>query len=64
MPFGLATRVIGKPLWFIESLTRVRLPSRTGRWICRLGLATRFYYYWADLARYYPEEICMEEVKR
>jgi UDP-N-acetylglucosamine:LPS N-acetylglucosamine transferase len=38
IPFGFAARILGKPLWFIESVTRIRMPSRTGHWIFRLGL--------------------------
>jgi hypothetical protein len=61
IPFGIAARIMGKPLWFIESVTRVCKPCRAGHWISRLGLGTRFYYYWTDLAGYYPDGICMEE---
>lgn len=64
LPFGMAARILGKPLWFIESVTRSRMPSRTGHWISRLGLGTQFYYYWNGLERYYPKGSCMEESKR
>jgi glycyl-tRNA synthetase alpha subunit len=61
IPFGIAARIIGKPLWFIESVTRARRPCRTGYWISRLGLGRRLYYDWADLDGYYPDGICIEE---
>lgn len=61
IPFGIAARITGKPLWFIESATRIRQPCRTGQWISRFSIAKRLYYYWIDLAGYYPDGICMEE---
>ena len=54
IPFGIAAKLLGIPMWFAESLTRVERPSRTGKWIYRGRLSTRFFYYWPDLADYYP----------
>lgn len=53
LPFGLAGRCLGQPLWFVESCTRVHGPSRTGTWLHRLRLATQFFYAWPTLARHY-----------
>lgn len=55
LPFALVGRMLGIPLWFTESLTRVRTPSRTGRWLSRLGLCGRFFYYWPELSPFYPK---------
>ena len=64
IPFAIAGRILGTPLWFMESLTRISGPSRTGYWIYRLGLAVRFYYYWRDLARHYGGGYSMEKPQR
>lgn len=61
VPFGIAARILRKPLWFVESFTRVRIPCRTGVLVSQLRLATRNYYYWPELARHYTKGICIEE---
>jgi UDP-N-acetylglucosamine:LPS N-acetylglucosamine transferase len=57
IPFGIVGRLHGIPLWHVESLTRVNNPSRTGRWVYRLGVCQRFYYYWPELSPCYPRGI-------
>jgi UDP-N-acetylglucosamine:LPS N-acetylglucosamine transferase len=61
VPFGLAGRLIQRPLWFVESITRVRHPCRTGKWVYRLWLYSKFFYFWPDLGRHYPRGICAQE---
>jgi UDP-N-acetylglucosamine:LPS N-acetylglucosamine transferase len=53
VPFGLVGRVLGIPFVFIETATRVRQPSLTGRIMYRL--ASRFFYQWPELSRSYPK---------
>jgi UDP-N-acetylglucosamine:LPS N-acetylglucosamine transferase len=60
LPFALAARLLNQPVWYVESVTRVRTPSRTGRWIARLRVAARLYYYSPDLRAYYPSGTCIE----
>lgn len=60
IPFALACRILGRPLWFIESVTRVRRPSRTGAWLHRLRLATELFYYWPTLRSFFPRGICFQ----
>lgn len=64
LPFGIVTRLTGTEMWFVESITRMKVPSRTGRWIYRLRLASRFYYYSRGLAKYCPNGICMENTRQ
>lgn len=64
VPFGLAARVMRVPLWHVESITRMRTPSRTGKLVSRLRLASRFYYYSRDLSPHYPRGICIEDSLR
>lgn len=61
IPFAIAARILHKPLWFVESITRAKHPSRTALWVCRFRLSKRFYYYWTDLAPYFHHGICIEE---
>jgi hypothetical protein len=50
----LAARALGvKRTVFIESVTRVRKPTLTGRIISGLRLADRFFVQWPHLARMY-----------
>ena len=49
VPFGAAARVMRVPLFFVESMTRIKTPSRTGRLIQRLCLARRHYVQWPTL---------------
>src|SRR5262249_897279 len=55
IPAGLAAKLLGIPIWYAESLTRVERPSRTGRWMYVGCLATQFFYHWPRLAVYYPQ---------
>lgn len=64
IPFGIAARMLRRPLWFAESITRAKRPSRTASWVCRLRLSTRFYYYWKGLDIYIRHGICMEAIQR
>lgn len=50
VPFGAAARLVGVPLFFVESMTRVRRPSRTGRLVAFFRLARRHYVQWQSLA--------------
>lgn len=63
VPFGIAARLLRKRMWFAESITRMKVPSRTARWIVKLGLASRLYFYSTDLAKYFPRGICMERTR-
>jgi len=49
VPLMAAARLAGIPTIFVESLTRVRELSLTGRVIRRLRLAERFYVQWPEL---------------
>jgi len=51
IPLFIAGRVFGASCVFVESLTRVRQMSRTGRILYRLRLADRLYVQWSDLQR-------------
>jgi hypothetical protein len=61
VPFGIAARILRTPLWFVESITRVRKPCRTGMLMSRLRLCTRIYYYWPALSGHLPRGICGAE---
>lgn len=50
VPFGAAARLTRIPLFFVESMTRIRRPSRTGRLIDHLRLARCHYVQWPALA--------------
>lgn len=54
VPVGLAARLLGVPLYFVESITRVHRLSATGRAIHRYRLAKRFFVQWPQLAKKYP----------
>jgi len=60
IPFGLAAKLTTTPLWFVESVTRVSNPSRTGNWLHRSRLYTKFFYFWPQLARDYRRAICAQ----
>ncbi len=56
VPFALVGRALfGTRVIFIETITRVKRPSLTGRIMYRL--AHVFYYQWAPLKQYYPKGI-------
>lgn len=50
LPFGGAGRILGVPLYYVESITRVRHESLTSRLIDRLRLARWHRMQWASLA--------------
>lgn len=57
VPFAVVARLLGIPVIFIETLTRVRRPSLTGRLM--YPLADRFFYQWRPLAAHFPRgEYC------
>lgn len=62
VPFGLISRLLGIPLLFVESITRVQRPSLTGKLVSRLRLATRHYVQWENLARQDRRTIFMGSV--
>lgn len=53
VPLLIAARITRTPGVYIESITRVNRPSRTGRLIARLRLADRFYVQWPEAASLY-----------
>lgn len=60
VPFGIAARLLRIRHLFAESVTRARHPSRTARMVHRLGLSSKFYYYWTELEQYFDRGTCME----
>jgi len=56
IPWALAARVLHCPIWYAESVTRVRTPSRTAR--IMQSLATRNYFFWRELPL---TGMCMED---
>jgi beta-1,4-N-acetylglucosaminyltransferase len=55
VPFALVGKLLRVPNIFIESFTRVRKPSLTGRIMYRL--ADRFFYQWASLGKFFPKGV-------
>ena len=56
VPFAIIGRLLfGTKIIFIETITRVRSPSLSGR--IMYYLAHRFYYQWESLGKYYPKGI-------
>lgn len=49
VPFALGARLLGVPMIFVESVTRVGGSSRTARLLSRLRLTTIHYVQWPDL---------------
>jgi len=56
VPFALIGKLLGIPTLFVETFTRVRTPSLTGRIMYRL--ADRFFYQWSSLAPFFPKGVC------
>ncbi len=54
VPLCVASRLARLPCIYVESVTRVRRLSFTGRIVYHLRLATRVYVQWAQLQRHYP----------
>ena len=57
VPFALIGKVLGIRVAFIETMTRVDLPSLTGRIMYKL--ADDFFYQWPQLARFFPSGTCI-----
>lgn len=55
VPLFVAGRRHGATCVFVESLTRFRNLSATGRWVRRLRLADRLYVQWPQLQRSLPD---------
>jgi len=55
VPFSLIANLLIIPTIFIESFTRVRRPSLTGR--IMYWLASRFFYQWKSLERFFPKGV-------
>lgn len=54
VPFALVGKLIfGAKIIFIETITRVKKPSLTGRIMYKI--ADEFYYQWETLSTYYPK---------
>ena len=60
VPFALVAKLLGMKVIFVETMTRVRVPSLTGRIMYRL--ADHFYYQWDSLARFFPDGKCIGTV--
>ena len=57
VPFAIVGRLFfGTRVVFVETVTRVRTPSLTGRIMYRL--AHDFFYQWDSLAAYFPKARC------
>jgi len=56
VPFTLIGKLLGIPTLFVETVTRVRMPSLTGRIMYRL--ADRFFYQWPSLSPFFPKGVC------
>jgi UDP-N-acetylglucosamine:LPS N-acetylglucosamine transferase len=64
VPFGIAGRMLGVPLWYVESITRASRASRTAAIVQRLRLSAKLYYYWRELSNELPHGYCLEKDKR
>ena len=56
VPFALWAKLMGIPIVFVETLTRVRQPSLTAKIMYRL--ADRFFYQWESLGKFFPKGEC------
>src|SRR5207244_979472 len=61
LPFALACKLLRRPIWFIESLTRVCRPSRAGNLLSLFRLCDRFYYHWIPLRHAFPRGVCTQK---
>ncbi len=57
VPLGLAARMLGIRLVFVESITGFGRPSLTARLVSHLRLADRLYVQWPDSIRFYRNGI-------
>jgi beta-1,4-N-acetylglucosaminyltransferase len=53
VPFAVVGKLFGIPTIFVETITRVRAPSLTGRLM--YWLTDEFYYQWEGLRDYFPK---------
>jgi beta-1,4-N-acetylglucosaminyltransferase len=56
VPFALWAKLLGIPILYVETLTRISKPSLTGKIMYRL--ADRFFYQWEALRPYFPKGEC------
>jgi len=56
VPFAIVARWLRIPVVFVETMTRVRRPSLTGRLMYLL--ADDFFYQWTELERHFPRGRC------
>ncbi|WP_420796975.1 hypothetical protein [Ectothiorhodospira variabilis] len=54
VPLFVCGKLMGKTTVYIESITRVERPSRTGRILSTLRLCDRHYVQWPEAAALYP----------
>lgn len=62
VPLFVAGRRHGAACVFVESLTRFRNLSATGRWVRRMRLADRLYVQWPQLQRMLPDTVYAGDV--
>ena len=55
VPFALVGKLFGVQSIFVETFTRVKTPSLTGRIMYRL--ASYFFFQWSALGRYFPKGV-------
>ena len=55
VPFSLVSKLIGTKVIFVESLSRVNMPSLTGR--IMYGIADEFYVQWPNLRKIFPKAL-------
>lgn len=57
LPLAIASKLSRTPFVFIESVTRVDDISKTGKFIYKYRLASRFYVQWERLTKNYPRAV-------
>ena len=57
IPMLFIGHIFKKKIIYIESIANVYIPTRTGRFIYKMGLADRFYVQWKSLLKHYPTAI-------
>ena len=55
VPFFYIGKLLGKRLIFIESFTRINMPSLTGRLV--YPISDLFFIQWDELKKHYPKAI-------
>ncbi len=56
VPFALVAKLFRIPTIFVETFTRVKEPSLSGK--IMYWLADRFFYQWEPLTRFFPKGTC------